>query len=47
MTLLEAITSLEDFSIFQEEKPKYDLYPQSDNLKEAIKIAINLLNNID
>lgn len=46
MTLPEAITALEDFRIFQEEKPQYDLYPQSDNLKEAIEIAINILENL-
>jgi len=43
MNTNEIITELEDFRIWQEEKPQYDLYPQSDRLKIALELAIKKL----
>lgn len=45
MTTNEIITELEDFRIWQEDKPQYDLYPQSDRLKIALELAIKKLES--
>jgi len=43
LSTVEIIEALEDFRIWQEDKPQYDLYPQSDILKAAIEKAILIL----
>lgn len=45
MTTKEVIEALVDFRIWQEDKPQYDLYPQSDILKEALELTIKKLEN--